>query len=104
MGRLGEAHSYGEQAGGGEGGCVCEKGYLGLGPEAGGEEVCDAGCRAWGKGEKDFGQAKKMDLIGTVCTLGGRFEKVGGNLVTWLENRAGRLKTWLFFPEIPVYP
>lgn len=49
------------------------KGHLGLGPEAGGEGVYDAGCRAWGKG---FGQAKKTDLIGTACTLEERFEKL----------------------------
>lgn len=75
MGRLREAHSYGEQAGRGEE-CICEKDTLGLGPEAGGEGVCEAGWRARRKGEEGFGQAKKTDLIGTACTLGGRFEKV----------------------------
>jgi hypothetical protein len=30
----------------------------------------------WGRGKEGFGQAKKTDLIGTVCTLEIRFVKV----------------------------
>lgn len=42
---------------------------MGLGPEAEGEGICDAGYRAWGKGEEGFGQARKTDLIGAGAHL-----------------------------------
>lgn len=57
-----------------------------------------------GEGEEDFGQAKKTNLIGTVCILGGRFVKVCGDLVKWLQARSRRPKTWLcsVFPCMPL--
>lgn len=49
----------------------------------------------------DFGQAKKTNLIGTASILGGRFVKVCGDLVTWLQARARRPKTWALLSTFP---
>lgn len=57
-----------------------------------------------GEGEEDFGQAKKTNLIGTACMLGGRFVKVCGGLVKWLQVRARRPKTWLCVLSFLVCP
>lgn len=57
-----------------------------------------------GEGEEDFGQAKKTNLIGTVCILGGRSVKVWGDLVKWLQARARRPKTWFCFLSFLVCP
>ena len=60
MGRLREAHSYGEQAGREEG-CRCEKDTLGLGPEAGGEGgsvMQDGGLR--GRGRRALARPRRL--------------------------------------------
>lgn len=57
--KVGEAHSYGGQAGGGEG--WMGKGHLGLGSESGGGSAMqDVG--PGGRGKEGFGQAKKTEF------------------------------------------